>query len=402
MAYDFFTSYARLDNNEFSNLGTVVTELKERVRAKLGKPSADQVGFFDAREIKTGADWQLFLGEALRESRVIVCFCSPTYFNSEYCAKEFEIFRLRLESAGPTFKHRVVIPVVWEVGPTNRVPQVLAKYQYTDDRYPKVYSSSGLCALRRVKVLRDDYTQAIEALADDISSQTQYSLPVWPSSVEFEQLPGAFHNPGPYSIGVAVLHQKRIRWSPSDGETTIATIAESIASSLKAPWREIVLDLSPNLAAELKKAAAQREAVIIITDATSVTRPPHNELLRVIDMMTLTNCVVLMGFPIAPVNGKPSVINAGALNTDVPIPTNQFEIKLRELIPNLSASSKFHSVFSLKSEQDLSVKLMQAAINIRMKLISDDPASKVADKDIERQAREEGIPLETKPIVTGP
>jgi len=116
--FAFFTSYARPDANRVSKLDKVVEELLERVRAKLGlalKPQ--EVGFFDRTNIETGKKWEEVLGNDLRTARVIVCLCSPTYFNSAFCAKEFEVFRRRLENADKKVQGLpIVVPVIWEPG----------------------------------------------------------------------------------------------------------------------------------------------------------------------------------------------------------------------------------------------------------------------------------------------
>jgi TIR domain len=128
----FFTSYARPDNNKVSKLSKVVEELLERVRGKLGLPvKPEEVGFFDRTNIQTAKQWEEVLGSTLR-TRVIVCLCSPTYFNSAFCAKEFEIFRQRVEKGGDKLKDvPVIVPVIWE-RPSEPleswVPKVVSKY----------------------------------------------------------------------------------------------------------------------------------------------------------------------------------------------------------------------------------------------------------------------------------
>jgi len=95
MAFLFFTSYARLDNRE-GRLTTAVNRLRDRLIAKTGE---NVEIFFDTQELKNGVEWQERLGAALKDTRVIVCLCSPAYLKSAFCAKEFEIFRLRVEAA---------------------------------------------------------------------------------------------------------------------------------------------------------------------------------------------------------------------------------------------------------------------------------------------------------------
>src|SRR5882757_6904657 len=98
MTHTFFASYATLDNKS-KWLQKVVLDLRDRVRERLGALDAAQVGFFAVFDgIPAAADWERALGDGAREARVIVCFCSNTYFNSEYCAAEFEIFRRRLKA----------------------------------------------------------------------------------------------------------------------------------------------------------------------------------------------------------------------------------------------------------------------------------------------------------------
>src|SRR5690349_13388755 len=117
MAHVFFASYAGLDNDK-DQLRNVIVELRKSVRSKLGATDVDEVGFiYQAGSIKTGQDWQNELGEAIRHANVLVCFCSNTYFNSEYCANEFEVFRKRLNAFGAAGAELLaIIPVIWDVG----------------------------------------------------------------------------------------------------------------------------------------------------------------------------------------------------------------------------------------------------------------------------------------------
>src|SRR5580765_2774492 len=148
MAHVFFASYARLDNDR-KRLQNVVLDLRERVRSVVGAADASKVGFFDTYDgISTGQDWEKTLGEAARHARVLVCFCSNTYFNSEYCANEFEVFRRRLDALGPAGDAlRVVIPVVWNV---SAMPKAVSRYQTVDQNagFPDDYRLQGLLALQ--------------------------------------------------------------------------------------------------------------------------------------------------------------------------------------------------------------------------------------------------------------
>src|SRR5687768_10063047 len=115
----FFTSYARLDNRD-GKLAKAIDAIKDRVIAKTGEAATV---FFDTTDLKNGIEWEQALGDALKEIRVVVCLCSPSYLKSAFCAKEFEIFRRRVDADA---KNTVaIIPVVWE---PVALPEVIRRF----------------------------------------------------------------------------------------------------------------------------------------------------------------------------------------------------------------------------------------------------------------------------------
>src|SRR3954468_18823863 len=99
--YWFFLSYARRDalsNNPY--LKKFYKDLALAVGSAAALNSSVEVsdiGFIDNQGIETGDNWRETLAEALQTSRVLVCLFSRSYFNSEFCGKEFHAFSLRLE-----------------------------------------------------------------------------------------------------------------------------------------------------------------------------------------------------------------------------------------------------------------------------------------------------------------
>src|SRR4051812_8552353 len=114
MSYVFFASYARCDDNKFSRMRSVIELLEERVRSLRGGAST-QIAFVDVASIQTGDEWQKRLSSAVHEAYVLVCMMSASYFSSEWCAREFAIFRRRLELLGAGAPG-VIIPVIWDIG----------------------------------------------------------------------------------------------------------------------------------------------------------------------------------------------------------------------------------------------------------------------------------------------
>ena len=97
MAYEFFLSYIRANNDPY--LKKFFEELSQAIRDRRGLPQTAEVGFFDQRSIELGEQWDATIVEALQTSGVVVAVASPGYFKSEYCGKEWELFRRRLAAA---------------------------------------------------------------------------------------------------------------------------------------------------------------------------------------------------------------------------------------------------------------------------------------------------------------
>src|SRR3954468_3728848 len=132
MAYEFFLSYARANNDPYLKL--FIEAVSEVIRERRGLPAGAQVAFFDQQELELGEDWDQTIVDALQTSRVFVALWSPAYFKSEYCGKEWALFAQSCAAAdaasgGP---HPPMIkPVVWVPFRTGEVPPALSVGQFT-------------------------------------------------------------------------------------------------------------------------------------------------------------------------------------------------------------------------------------------------------------------------------
>jgi TIR domain-containing protein len=94
MSYVFFTSYAR-DNAKHPPdaelLRRFITDLSAEVSQRMAGTPSSEVGFFDQSDIETGAMWSSELAEALGTSRLGLALYSPSYFNRQWCGKEFKV-----------------------------------------------------------------------------------------------------------------------------------------------------------------------------------------------------------------------------------------------------------------------------------------------------------------------
>ncbi|MFN0086412.1 MAG: TIR domain-containing protein [Blastocatellia bacterium] len=201
MAIYFFLSYARASDHGY--VRKFFDELSQAIRDREGLGQTETVGFLDARNIELGRDWEPEIISALRRCPLLVCLYAPAYFKSEYCGREWEIFRQRRElylekrlrgaavNAGehapaplevrPTEdipRPPVIKPVIWIPTKKRQIPPIVAAVQYNRENHSPAYESLGLQFMRRHTEYRHDYDLFIEQLADDIVNTVEnYDLP---------------------------------------------------------------------------------------------------------------------------------------------------------------------------------------------------------------------------------
>src|SRR5687767_6729555 len=114
MNFWFFFSYAHADDTEF--LRRFYKDLNEEVRQLIGAPK-DEISFLDRNTVSHGSTWDAALEDGLKTCRVFVPLYSSSYFESEYCGKEFAAFRARLHayltSQGNPIADPLILPVLW-------------------------------------------------------------------------------------------------------------------------------------------------------------------------------------------------------------------------------------------------------------------------------------------------
>jgi hypothetical protein len=132
MSHPYFLSYARNDDPVDSPDPVVeefVQQLDRRVRYFAG---AHRDGFRDRSAILTGELWKNRLFQCLQESETLVCLYSPSFFASEFCGKELQVFLHRRqkfirENVGQ--KPANIIPVLWH-SVQGSIPRTLPDFQY--------------------------------------------------------------------------------------------------------------------------------------------------------------------------------------------------------------------------------------------------------------------------------
>jgi FxsC-like protein len=169
MARDFFFSYTRGNNDPY--LKKFFDDLAEEVRTLRGLPAGAEVGFFDQHDLELGEDWDAGIVDALQSAKVLVAIASPGYWKSEYCGKEWALFRARLmQAAAATGKAPPLLkPIVWVPFKIDELPAAVTSGQLTFGDPQAIHNERGMrYLLKQIQEQRAAYNDVVDALAREI------------------------------------------------------------------------------------------------------------------------------------------------------------------------------------------------------------------------------------------
>lgn len=423
MSYWFFVSYTRADRDKY--MDEFYADLRTEVLLQKHIPESE-LSFFDTSAILTGAAWQQILGAALRTSQVMLSMCSPGYVSSEYCGKEFQVFRERQllyrSAQDADALPEVIIPVLWGP-PSDYFPEVVREIQYADDDFPEVYAREGLRYMMKLNGHRDDYQKFITRLATKvIDAGKKYPLPELKTLRPFEEIPNAFAPPvaGPaeplrpsatagfnsalfvyiaarpgemWSVRREVECYGEVggkQWAPYLPPTkdAVGIMAQEVAAKQKLFYEELPLD--DRLIKRLEQAEANQEIVVLVVDAWTLRLAKYQDDVRPYDKVNFRNCAVLIPWNV----NDPETVDARAT----------LEAALKEALPFKTELK--HPVYyrdSIRSAKELKSKLSKTLSEIRMRMIEAAvPTKRAESQRISQEAAEKGIVIETQPVVSGP
>jgi FxsC-like protein len=168
----FFLSYARADRDP--HLDKFYDDLVSLVRRKTGLGSNDDVAFRDVRALDLGDRWSDEICAALASAKSLVCLCSPTYFNREWCRKELVFFRNRLaKSTKNGNPPPLILPLRWypELKTGAPFPKAVMDLQHQAD-YGNEYEKEGLQFICRLNKYSDLYEEILTQIANRIIEVT--------------------------------------------------------------------------------------------------------------------------------------------------------------------------------------------------------------------------------------
>lgn len=195
----FFLSYARggddLYVQEFFN------DLCDEVRALEGLGRGVDVGFLDNRNIQPGDTWPDTLVDALSRCQAFLALCSPAYFLSEPCGKEWAIFqeRVRQHQLRTGNSGSALLPLRWL--PSRTMPEAAQIIQYVpeprrENPGQEPMRERGIRQLLRIKRNRDDYLEFVTTVAELVVDAAQrLPMPTATGRLPFEGVLSAFHHP---------------------------------------------------------------------------------------------------------------------------------------------------------------------------------------------------------------
>ncbi|MEJ3747267.1 TIR-like protein FxsC [Actinomycetes bacterium KLBMP 9797] len=295
----FFLSYAREDDDHF--VQKLYHDLCNEVRLHAGVPRDQEVGFLDTRSIEVGATWSQRLTSAISTCRSFLALCSPRYFVSEPCGREWHLFadRLHQYETATGLRPPALIPVLWL--PPRRMHPVAAAIQYHSDAFSDAYLHDGMRQLMRLQRNHDAYLESLSALASQIvETADTHDMPPCATEVPFDQLPSAFHQPTanstplrqlptePTAMGSQYVHfvvaaPTRAELPPTRTETSyygdspidwmpyrpklpvpIGEYARSVATKRSIDSRTVTLD---DLSTCIELAMRHNQVVVLLVDA---------------------------------------------------------------------------------------------------------------------------------------
>jgi TIR domain len=241
----FFVSYERFDAQyepDRQKLRQFVADLEARVAVKLAR-TCEGISFFDEASLESGERWEPGLVEALRTAPVGVALYSPLYFTRRWCGTEFQVFLNRISKAIAPGDPSGVVPVLWEKCTT--FPPSTKGFQRADAGFPSAYSEVGLRQLLALqKIYADDYTQALEAIADGIVAASQRGRLAPMPTLNIDDVPSAWelsasedansHKKGSIAKTCFVfVSQKGWDWQPyPERGTSVGAMAQQISGGL--------------------------------------------------------------------------------------------------------------------------------------------------------------------------
>jgi FxsC-like protein len=307
MPYEFFLSYSRSNNDAY--LKQFFDDICEEIRTKRGLPAIAEVGFFDQRALELGEDWDDSIVEGLKTANVVLAIASPAYFKSEYCGKEWELFRRRIAAAVPPGQPLppLLKPVIWAPFDAAQVPPRVGVGQFAFGDPHAIQNTKGFkYVLKQQQAYKTEYNDLVDRLAQEIiDAGDDHAVPPLAQAPRLRDVASAFATPAvgqpahpavpaitpsgpkhvqfvyiaadPNTFGGMRLREPYVEagggdWRPfyPDNTTRVHRFVQSIVATDELDFTSEELPFSPNLLNDIQTAWQRRQIVVLIVDAWSL------------------------------------------------------------------------------------------------------------------------------------
>ena len=185
----FFLSYVHDEGSDDASVRKFFGDLHHDVQLRSGF-RRELVGFCDTT-LRVGDRWSPALVEALCTCTAFVPLCSPTYFRSSACGKEWWIFRQRMAAVSSSRAASPLVPLKWIV--PFEMPEPVRDIQYLDGDFGDHYARLGLRDLIEIPEYQRGYRTLLNALALRITELANtVTVPPYRSSAAFDDVEAAF------------------------------------------------------------------------------------------------------------------------------------------------------------------------------------------------------------------
>jgi hypothetical protein len=355
-----------------------------------------QRGFIDRTDIQPGDEWPDALGNALMKAQTLVCLYSPSYFLSDYCGKEMQVFLERRRNYMRTNAGKPpanVIAVAWQPVP-RRVPKTLPDFQITNpnlDRDKKgVWDLGGPGQSAKL-------TNVAHQIADSVREAADLTpLPPLPERPRIHAVRSAFLPPplplpefdspnakeGPNAVTFVYsssIHWNAWPWGPPEDQAVLY-LAASAAKGREMESTQLTFDLADaNLAGRLDTLRRRNNVVILLVDAPSLAIDALRPRIQDYD--------------------RPEHASFAAIvidNNQIP----ELQARLNESLPYFArrATPHFHVIqtrgtFNLETRESFSKRMAEALEQLKLAVLNNPHAPNVIGS---------GTDFHSLPTVNGP
>ena len=198
----FFLSYARIDDEGARSVQKFYLDLCSRFR-ELTTLEASEIGFMDTSDMRSGVLWKKRLAAELANCDVFVPLYSPSYFASDYCGREWNVFSSRLvpgpaggaAASGPVaaqLLQAAIVPIVWQPATSFALHEAAKDFQYRN-LGGSAYIQYGLVEMVRNRAkARQRYSRFLSDLVQEIQTASAVKSPWIPVPPDLDDVRSAF------------------------------------------------------------------------------------------------------------------------------------------------------------------------------------------------------------------